>query len=246
MSKYTIILIILGIIAIVCGILLLLFWTGLFFSLPGMMSGSYCASLGIERVTDREISIRQSYNASEPIQFLDITDADLRDIPELEKAIKKVENRIEFNKQGRMVLSYDETKYYYDFFNNKSLEQHKTKLNEWWFLIRYNGTTYGVSNLMVPESPQEMEITIEKASYGYGPIKITDDDLQNIPKIKDAINEIGTYEISPLDNVGLPEDQWYHIQRWFEGKYREQYGKDGVTWYFHHNDKNYSASFAIC
>lgn len=246
MSKYAIILIILGIIVAVCGTLLFLFSTGLIFSLNNMMSSSYCAVLGVERLTDREIDIRQSYNVSEPIEFLDFTDNDLRNVPELKKGIDKVDNKVEFNKQGRTVLSYDETKQYYDFFNDKSVQQNNAKLNEWWFLIRYNGTMYGVGNLMVPESPQEMEITVEQASYGYGPIKVTDVDLLYTPKIKDAINEIGTYEVSPMDNVGMPEDQWYYLQRWFEEKYQEQYNKSGVTWYFHYNNKNYSASFGIC
>lgn len=240
------ILIVLGIIAVIGGTLLFLFLTGLIFSPIGVMSGSYCASVGVEHLTARELGIRQSYNTSEPIQFLDITDGDLQNVPELKKAIDKVGNRIEYNKQGRTVLSFDETKSYYDFFNDKSKEQNNSKLNEWWFLIRYNGTTYGVSNLMIPESSQEMEITVEPTSYGYGPIKIIDNDLQNVPKIKDAINDIGTYETSPSDSVGLPEENWHNIQQWFAEKYQKQYNKSGTASYFHYNGKNYSASFAIC
>ncbi|MGQ0771601.1 MAG: hypothetical protein ACT4NT_02345 [Nitrososphaerota archaeon] len=247
MSKYTIILIILGIIVVITGTLLFLFWTGLIFILNGIMTGSYCASVGVERLTDREIGIRQNYNDSEPIEFLDFTDEDLKKIPALKKAIDKVGNRVEFNKQGYTTLSYGATIYYYDYLNMLSQRQHNAKLNEWWFLIEHNGKTYGVSNLMIPESPQEVQISVEQTTHGYNAVKLTDDDLQNyVPQIKDAINEIGTYEMSPYDGVGLPEDEWNYIQNYFEEKYQKQYNKNGTSWYFHYNNKNYSAGFAIC
>lgn len=99
---------------------------------------------------------------------------------------------------------------------------------------------------MVPESPQEMQISVEQVPYAPKPIKVTDEDLALVSKIKTAIDEIGTYQVSPHDSVGLPEAEQTRIQRWFEEKYKEQYGVDGFTPYFHYKGKNYSASFAIC
>lgn len=244
-SKYTIALITLATISIVIGTLLFLFVTGLIFPLTSMVTSSYCASLGIERLTIRDLGIIQNSTGIQ-IQFLEITDNDLSQIPKLREAIDKVANKVEFNRYGYDKMTVMEAQIYYKFLSDKSEQQYNIKLTEPYLFIEYNGKTYSVSNFAFSDA-QELELNIElQPNSVRNSIHITEQDLESLPKIRNMINQIGTYEASPSAYVGLPEDEQNRIQKWFEQKYEQLYNAVGSSSYFHYNGKNYSVSFAIC
>lgn len=119
--------------------------------------------------------------------------------------------------------------------------------NEPFVYVHYNDKDYVIDGLMLDDSPYDLMLSAGFYTTRLSQsITITDDDFESIPKVKKIIDEIGTYEVSPHASVGLPEDEQTRIQKWFEQKYKDQYGVNGFTSYFHYNGKSYSVSFAIC
>lgn len=247
LSKYTIILIILGVIVATTGTLFFLMWTGLIFPLTSTITGSYCVWVGAVKLADRELALIQN-NTENPTLFLDLTNDDLKQVPKLKEAIDKVDPLVQYNDMGRTTITPAEARDYQQFFAKKFEEQYNSKLkNEQFVFVYYNGKTYVIDGLILTDTPNDIELSAAlytaKVSES---ITIMDADFDSIPKVKKVIDEIGTYEVSPHASVGLPEDEQNMIQKWFERKYKEQYGVDGSTSYFHYNGKSYSASFAIC
>lgn len=247
LSKYTIILIILGITVAVTGTFLFLIWTGIIFTLNSVVTGSYCAWVGVVKLVDRDLDLIQN-NTEDPAIFLDITDGDLNQVPKLKEAINEVSALVEYNDMGRTMITPTEARDYHAFFAKKFEEQHGSKIgNEPFVYVTHNNKNYVIDGLALDDSPYDLMLSAGFYTTRLSqPITITDEDFEHIPKVKKIINEIGTYEVSPHASVGLPEDEQTRIQKRFEEKYKEQYGVDGFTSYFHYNGKSYSASFAIC
>jgi len=246
-TKYTIILAVLVIIAVVTAILLFLSFTGLIFPITNTITGGYCAWVGVQKLVERDLNSLQN-NTENPIQFLDVTDNDLNQIPKVREALNKVSNMVEYNDIGRARFSPAEANEYHKFLANKFEQQYNSELKKEFFVfIKYNDKTYVVDGFMFEGFSDDVQLSAslytEKALQ---PITLTEDDFGSIPKIKKAIDEIGSYQVSPHASVGLPEDEQTRIQKWFEKEYKEQYGVEGFTPYFHYKEKSYSVSFAIC
>ena len=252
MSKYKIILVILGIVIAILGTFLLVMFTGFLYILPSILTNYYCASLGVEHISDHELNIIQNYNVSEPIQFVEVTSEDLRDVPKLEQVINMVANRVEYNTNGLVTLRPEEVQAYHEFLSERFEEQRGSKLEQKPFvMIYYNNDTYVIDGFVFTTTPYDIQLSASLHSTNPTPnsITMTAQDFESVPKIKTAIDEIGTYETSPFSAVGLPEDEWYKIQKWLKQKYEQQYGtkEDGsYSTYLRHDGKNYFTAFSIC
>jgi len=250
MSKYKIILIILIIIIAVLGSFAFVWSTGLIFPIMSVITNSYCASLGVERLSDHDLNQLQNSSETE-IKFLQITDEDLRKMPKLKQVIDKVGNRVEFNTHGRVVLSHDEVAASHTYLSQKFNQQYGFELKQDSFVwIGYGDKIYVIDGFVFITSPYDIElIASQQDAQGIKTIEITNDDFRSIPGIKKAIDEIGTYETSPFSNIGLPEEEQRRYMDWFEEKYEEQYGaqEDGsYSSYFHYNGRYYAPNFSIC
>jgi hypothetical protein len=210
---------------------------------------SSCASIGVERLSDHDLNQIKSYEPE--IKFLEITENDLKTLPKLKQVIDAVGDRIEFNTHGRVVLSYNEAESYHKYLSQKFNQQYGSELNQDPYVwISYGGKTYVIDGFAFTTSPYDIELTASlQDAQGMQPIDITDDDFRSIHGIKKAIDEIGSYQTSPFNNTGLPEDEQRRYMDWFEEKFEEQYGAqvDGsYSSYFHYNGKYYAPNFSIC
>ena len=79
-------------------------------------------------------------------------------------------------------------------------------------------------------------------------ITLTEKDMESIPKIKQAIEKIGTEFESIHASKGLPENpDWNEYREWFEQKKTEQFNLDEIyVPGFVYNDEYYDLGFPIC
>ena len=76
-------------------------------------------------------------------------------------------------------------------------------------------------------------------------IMLTDEDMKSIPKIKEAIENIGTVKESISAYKGLPEDQWNEYQEWFKQKSQDRLSTDRFR-LLQYDEQFYSVGFGIC
>ena len=79
-------------------------------------------------------------------------------------------------------------------------------------------------------------------------VTLTDDDMKSIPKVKQAIEKIGTELQSIVAFKGMPEDpDWNHYRDWFQQKSSEQFDLDEVYVHgFVYKEEYYDLGFPIC
>ena len=76
-------------------------------------------------------------------------------------------------------------------------------------------------------------------------ITLTDEDMESIPKIKEAIENIGTVQKSISAYKGMPEDRWNEYRDWFEQKSQDRLNADRFR-LIEYNERLYSVGFLIC
>jgi len=115
--------------------------------------------------------------------------------------------------------------------------------------IVYHNKTYSVGGTMFWKSdehePMRMNIYLDEIKENEKFIVLTDDDMKSIPKIKQAIEDIGTEQESINGRKGLPEDQWNEYREWFALKSQDRLGTDSFR-LIEYNDQLYSIGFGIC
>ena len=81
---------------------------------------------------------------------------------------------------------------------------------------------------------------------------LNDNDMDSIPKIRDAINKIGTDLESVVAFKGIPdESEWNQYREWYATKSSEQFDvdnndDDAYVHGFVYNDEYYDLGFLIC
>ncbi|MGI0009916.1 MAG: hypothetical protein ACREAE_00780 [Nitrosopumilaceae archaeon] len=209
----------------------------------------YCAWVGVHRLSDHDLQIRKQNIPS--LRFLQVTDDDLKELPKLKQMIDAVNDRVEYNHIGRITISSAEWYTYYEFLEKKFVEQYDKAVPEWFEPdLKYNEKKYAVGYESSSTSYRLKAELIPDLPSGITPeLQITEEDMAKLPKIKEAIDQIGTYEISPYNSTGLPELEQRNYMKWFESKYQEQYGNVARTYsdyHFQYDDKYYDAGFTIC
>ena len=76
-------------------------------------------------------------------------------------------------------------------------------------------------------------------------IVLTDEDMKSVPKIKQAIEDIGTTQESINGQKGMPEDQWNEYIKWFKQKSQERLNTDSFR-LVEYDGRLYSVAFSIC
>jgi hypothetical protein len=69
--------------------------------------------------------------------------------------------------------------------------------------------------------------------------------MKSVPKIKQAIEDIGTIQESINGRKGLPEDQWNEYREWFKQKSQEQLNTDRFR-LIQYDEQFYLVGFGIC
>ncbi|MEX0862331.1 hypothetical protein [Nitrosopumilus sp.] len=76
-------------------------------------------------------------------------------------------------------------------------------------------------------------------------IILNEEDMKSVPKIKDAIENIGTIKESISARKGLPEDQQNQYREWFEQKSQDRLNSDRFR-LIQYGEHLYSIGFSIC
>jgi hypothetical protein len=200
----------------------------------------------MEKLTKDEY--QQISNSFESKKIKTLSDDDFNKVPKLLELINKVSNKIKFNDNSIIVMNFSEMEQYHQYLNEKFEQQYGFKMTDYQkntFLIKYNEKLYVVAGFVFPnaEFPNvervELYISLD-TGIKESKIIFTDDDFVKIPKIKKAVEEIGSNEVRSFEDVGMPEYEWNQYRKWFDEKYQEGYS------YFRYGDKIYSPPFGIC
>ena len=207
---------------------------------------SSCVFFGIEKITEDELKQTPNFIDNEKIQVLSMED--FKEVPKLLTLINKISNKIQFNDSSIIVVNYSDMEQYHTFLNEKfdqkqgytTLDYQKNS-----FLIKYNSKTYVVTGFVFPspEFPitEDVELYVSLNTVINEPeTEFTEDDFIKIPKIKTAIDEIGTREVRVYEHLGMSENEWNQYRKWFDKQNSEGY------FYFGFDNKIYSPSFGIC
>ena len=117
-------------------------------------------------------------------------------------------------------------------------------------ILVYNDAAYSVSGTNFWTSnehePRRMSVfPTDSIEYDEKFITLTDEDMKSIPKIKEAIESIGTVKESISAHKGLPENEWNEYREWFKQKSQERLNVDRFR-LIEHNEHLYSIGFGIC
>lgn len=230
----------------------LIFWAFLFSPLQSSVQLYYeCASIHVYRLSDYDLNRRQE-RSEEPLQFLEFTDDDLKEIPAVKRTIEAIGNRVEYNDSSHIEVATEEAESYREFLSDKFVQQFGYKPDFYEHgdpYILYNDKTYWVNTggYSTEYFPTKTLVVEESKFPQKESIIITDKDLEVLPKIKEGIENLWTYEISPYNHTGLPENEWNQYRDYFEQKSTERFGDEsGYMTKFHYDEKYYEVGFAIC
>lgn len=228
----------------------LIFWAFFMNPLQSSVQLYYeCASIQVYRLSDYDLNRRQE-RSKEPLQFLEFTDNDLKEIPAVKRMIEAIGNRIEYNDSSHIEVATEEVESYREFLSEKFEQQFGYDPDFYEHgdpYILYNDKTYWVNlgGYSVEYFPTKTLTVEESKNPKKEAIAITDEDMAALPAIKKGIEMIGTYEVSPRNSTGLPEHEWNQYRDYFEEKSVEQLGNETTT-LFLYNGKYYEVGFAIC
>jgi len=117
-------------------------------------------------------------------------------------------------------------------------------------VIIYNDDAYLIDGTVfwTSDEHEPMRMNIhpkETVEEGEKFITLTDEDMKFIPKIKEAIESIGTVQESISAYKGLSEDRWNEYRDWFKQKSQDRLNADGFR-LIKYNEHLYSVGFLIC
>ncbi|RDJ31553.1 MAG: hypothetical protein DWQ18_01720 [Crenarchaeota archaeon] len=112
--------------------------------------------------------------------------------------------------------------------------------------LSYEDNTYVINGIFSfpPETIQYVNVQLDNYEYSNTMlIEMDDDALSHYPKIRDALNQIGTRDDSVNISKGADENAWNDARKWYD----EQIIQNGTrSSYFEYNDNTYTVGFAIC
>jgi len=208
-----------------------------------------CASIGVSRLTAQDIAKMQKMGE---LLYFELTDDDLKQLPILEEMIDTTNSRTEYNDRVALPISIPEWNDYDNFIKEKFKEQHETyyKTDLQNIHILYNDKRYGVYyNENYPDTPLWVESFPDNFDYEQKTITILGNELANhAPKIKEAINMMGTWEVSVWNSTSILENEQQRYQEYLHQKTIEKYGSDPEQYVsiFYYDGSYYEPSFAIC
>ncbi|QMU55192.1 MAG: hypothetical protein GKS07_10045 [Nitrosopumilus sp.] len=221
----------------------------------------FCAYVGAERLSEYELQRIQNNPHNAPLQFLNFTDDHLSKVPALKEIIEKLET-MEFplNDRGYVDVSANELQDLKDYLSSKSSS--KTLSSH----IVVNDNLYSINGMMsFPIDPNGESLNIQldrpfadrkddftKETIMKNPSKnyvmLTEEELEEIEPIKDAIEQIGTWEIGIRESKDVGDVIQNQVQDFMQSESVTQIGPDpeNQTSSFYHNGNYYRSSFVIC
>lgn len=236
-----------------------------------------CASLSVERFSQDDLD-EYVQRGEIPRKFLNITDDDLVHVPQLKELIAATHQieipyndsvrvyfdgidfvEYEFFLADKMIEKYGGTRDDYFMRLNSDYEERLTNPKKQGFSnefdaprIIYDGNVYAISGTVFWTSDEHnlsMSLHLRGDDDGHKTVTLTDDDMEKVPKFKEAIGKIGLKQESVRSHKSLPEPEWNYYRQWYaekseslESAYEDRIRVSG----FVYGDEHYSVSFGIC
>ncbi|BDQ30517.1 hypothetical protein [Nitrosopumilus zosterae] len=236
-----------------------------------------CAHISLRLLSADKLA--QYHTRDKEIQFFEITDTDLKELPVLDELIRAT-HHLEFttNEDAHAEISLRELVDYEFFIMEKAIGKYDDSQDDYFvkldgnldekladpkpqgfsneFLspqLVYDDNVYVLSHTVfwVANEHETQSISVHLRNSIDNDkkfITLTEKDMESIPKIKQAIEKIGTEFESIVAYKGLPENpDWNEYREWFGQKKTEQFNLD-ETYVpgFVYNDEYYDLGFPIC
>jgi hypothetical protein len=231
-----------------------------------------CASLSILRLSQDRLDTMRSGAAP---QFLSITDEDLNNAPQLKELIAATHQiampyndsvnihfdgiefvQYEFFLMDRAIEKYGDTKedYFMDLsedYEERFANPEKQGLSNNFHAPRivYEGKVYGFGHTTFWTSDEHnlrMSIHLLDSTEDKKFITLTEEDMEQIPKIKEGIEGIGKTQEYVRASKQVPEPEWNYYREWYNENSIEAFDSNHEASGFVYDDEYYQVGFGIC
>jgi len=233
-----------------------------------------CATLGLSRVSKDNLEQSQTFTSA---RYFDITDDDLNKVPHLKELIAATHQipipynddvhipfygpefvEYEFFLMDKMIEKYGGTQKDYFMKLDEDYKERLTDFKQQGFSneflapqIVYGGNSYDIGGTVFwtsEENNLSMSVSLkdsldEDQKY----VTLNDDDMENIPKIKNGINDIGTKLEYVAAFKGVTEPELDYYGKWFDEQ--SNLLSDGKQWSaegFVYDGEYYQMNNSIC
>lgn len=239
----------------------------------------HCASINVERLSEDKLVEYQQGNKTTR-KFISVTDEKLKQVPQLKELIAATHQisipfndnsnayfdgidfvEYEFFLMDKMIEKYGGTQEDYFIKLDKDYEERLTNPAKQGFSntfeaprIIYDGNVYGIGGTVFWTSDEHnlhMSVHLmDKIDEEQKFVSLSDKDMRQIPKIKDAVEKIGIKQESVHAFKSMPEPEWNYYWDWYKEESSSQFDSDKDTGLsvsgFVYDDVHYSLGFVIC
>ena len=260
------------IVLIVAGIIITTVSGTIFFGLWNNPEARYVEGIALTRYSDDQL--RELYEDSElkgQFAVVSVTDDDLRDVPAIKMLIEQsLQQEFPLNLESTVQGSLEELFSNHIYVAKKYSEKYSTNPDRYFIrsdpdeytkskypdsyeyqfdagFFKYGEKFYSFSDsylIVTEEEPPLIGVyVLQNAPYRF--VDLTDDDLENMPTVKEALEKIGTIQENIQVSTGLPSSEAKEYQKWNE---RLGFSYGGTMIYpsiFEYKGEHYMLSFWI-
>lgn len=220
-----------------------------------------CAYVGAKLLSDHDLQEIQNSPHQTPIKFLNFTDEHLSQVPVLKEIVHKLESsEFPLNDRGYVTVTADELQNIKDYLLSKS---HLRILSPY---IVVDGNLYTINGMIsYPIDPNGESLNVQfggsfedrkgdftEEELQKNPAKryviLTEGDLEEIKPITDAIEQVGTWEMSIRESKDVGDAIQREVMSFIESESIRQMGPEpeNQTSSFYYNGNYYNSQFVIC
>ena len=215
-------------------------YVGMYVGMWGFLEFSNANDSTVALTMYSDYEFNQVMNQKEIVKNLHVVELDesiIQKYPVLLELIKQNQSKeIPLNSDGNASATYEQIKNEVEYIALKFVEQYdgslpedfyrEVKKDNGWHSISlkesyfyHDGTLYLVDPDIIVISEGEPEIGIQKLRENYDlrdnlTVNLTDDDLDNMPRFKEAFKQIGTYEENVQSRKGMSELEFREYEQW--------------------------------
>lgn len=174
---------------------------------------------------------------AENLYVVELDENMIQEYPVLLELIKQNQSReIPVNSDGKVAATYEQVKNEVEYIASRFVEQYdgslpgdfyrELKKDNGWHSITFKeqyfyheGSLYLIDPDIIVISRGEPEVGIKKVSEHYDlrdnlAVNLTDEGFENMPRFKEAFEQIGTYEENVQSRKGMNESEFREYEQW--------------------------------
>lgn len=174
---------------------------------------------------------------AENLHVVELDDNTIQEYPVLLELIKQNQSKeIPVNSDGKAAATYEQVKREVEYIASKFVEQYdgslhgdfyrEVKKDNGWHSISlkesyfyHDGTLYLIDPDIIVISEGEPKVGIQKLQDNYDlrdnlAVDLTDGDFDSMPRFKEALEQIGTYEENVQSRKGMNESEFREYEKW--------------------------------